>query len=163
MQPKFIDLPEKKLVGLGAKFISILSPDKNNDQALPALWQNFIKQSDSIPHKTQVFFGLVEMLPKEEKSHKDELFYIAAAEVTSFDSAPSQMLKRTIPPGRYACFTHKGKLDTLEQTMKFIYTVWLPNSKLKRRNAPDLEFYDHRFNHDSDQSEFDILLPIMPA
>ena len=127
----------------------------------PALWQNFIKQSDKIPHKTHVFVGLVEMLPKEEpKSHKDELFYMAAAEVTAFDSAPTEMLKRTIPPGQYACFTHKGKLDTLEQKMKFIYMVWLPTSKLQRRNAPDLELYDQRFSHHSDQSEFDILLPI---
>jgi hypothetical protein len=63
MQPKFIELPEKKVVGLGTKFISILSSDKNNSGPLPALWQNFIKQPDKIPHKTNIYFGVVETPP----------------------------------------------------------------------------------------------------
>jgi AraC family transcriptional regulator len=162
MQPKFIELPEKKVVGLGAKFISVLSPKKNKASVIPQLWHQFVNQMGNIKHQAGgASFGLVEMLLETaDKSHKDEMFYIAAAEVTDFDSVPAGMIQRVIPAGKYASFTHKGKLDGLEQTMKQIYVSWLPKSGIKLRNAPHLELYDQRFNLDSDQSEFDILLPV---
>jgi AraC family transcriptional regulator len=162
MEPKFIQLPEKKIVGLGTKFISILSPDKNNFSTIPPLWQKFMRQISKIPHKAgDTCFGLVESLPgNERKSHKDEMFYVAGAEVTDFGAVPAGMLQRTIPAGRFATFTFKGKLDGLEQTMNAIYGTWLPKSKVKLRDAAHLEFYDRRFIPGSDQSEFDILLPV---
>jgi AraC family transcriptional regulator len=162
MEPKFIELPGKKVVGIGTKFISILSPNKNNSSVIPALWGQFMKRIGQIKHRVgNSCFGAVEMLPaSEKKSDKDEMFYIACAEVSDFDSVPAGMIHRVIPAGRYACFTHKGKLDRLEQTMKHIYGSWLPRSKTQLRDAPHLELYDQRFIPDSDQSEFDILLPV---
>jgi AraC family transcriptional regulator len=162
MEPKFIDLPEKKVIGMGVKFISILSPDKNNMKTIPALWGQFMLQMSRITNQVgRACFGLVEPLPDTAgKSHKDEMFYIAAAEVADFDSVPTGMIHRTIPAGRYASFTHTGNLMGLENTMNQIYNVWLPNSGVQLRNAPHLEFYDHRFIPDSDKSEFDILLPV---
>jgi AraC family transcriptional regulator len=162
MQPKFIQLPAMKMIGLGTKFISVLSPDKTNFKAIPKLWDQFVKRSADIKNKIgDASYGLVEQLPEaDKKSHPDELLYIAAVEVADVDSVPAGMLHRVVPAGRYASFTHKGKLDGLEQTMKFIYQSWLPKSETKLRDAPHLELYDHRFNPGSDQSEFDILLPV---
>ena len=162
MQPKFVDLPEMKVVGMGTKFISIFSPDKNNMKTIPALWGQFMSQISRITNRVGgACFGLVEMLPENGgKSHKDEMFYIAAAEVADFDSVPAGMIHRTIPGGRYASFTHAGTLMGLEKTMNQIYNVWLPKSGVQLRNAPHLEFYDQRFIPDSDKSEFDILLPL---
>ena len=162
MQPKFIHLPEKKVVGLGTKFISILSPDKNNMNTIPKLWEQFMGQIRRIDNRTgDTCFGLVEALPKtDDKSHPDELFYIACTEVADIDAVPSGMIQRVIPAGRYASFTHKGKLDALEHTINYIYRSWLPKSGLQLRDAPHFELYDHRFNRGSDQSEFDILLPV---
>jgi predicted transcriptional regulator YdeE len=45
MQPKFIHLPEMKMVGLGTKFISAQSPDKNNMKKIPELWGQFMAQN----------------------------------------------------------------------------------------------------------------------
>ena len=78
MKPKTITLPEIKVVGLGTKFISILSPDKNNAKVIPPLWHELIQRQATIPHRTKISFGLVEMLAPCETSRKDELFYIAA-------------------------------------------------------------------------------------
>ena len=161
MQPQFVQRPELKVVGLGAKFISGISPDKNNAAVIPPLFDRFINQIDQIKNKTgDGSWGLVEMLPADEKSHRDELFYIAAAEVSDVDSIPPGMISRVIPAGRYAQFTHKGKLTGLEATMKFIYQTWVPQSGQRLRNSPHLERYDRRFDLNSDQSEFDILLPV---
>jgi AraC family transcriptional regulator len=163
MEPIFIHLPEKKLVGVGAKFISILSPDKNNMNVIPNLWHQFMSRSGTIPNKVgQVSYGLVECLPEAAggKSHKDELFYVACTEVSEISSIPSGMIHRTIPAGRYAKFTHMGKLEGLGNTMNFIYKAWLPKSGVELRDGPHIEWYDNRFNLRSDQSEFDILLPV---
>jgi AraC family transcriptional regulator len=162
MEPKFIELPEQKVVGMGAKFVSILSPDRNNFNVIPALWGQFMSRIGEIKHrKGELCFGLVEMLPEgEDKSHIDEMFYIACAEVSNFDAVPPGMIHRVIPMGRYACFSHKGKLDRLEHTMNFIHGSWVPKSNVRLREAPELELYDERFIPDSDNSEFDILLPI---
>lgn len=162
MQPKFIEFPQTKVVGLGAKFISILSPDKTNFNVIPELWHRFVQQLPAIKNRVgQASYGLVEPLPQSEpKSHKAEMFYIAAVPVRDFDSIPPGMLQRTIPAGRHAVFTHKGKLDNLQQTMDAIYGQWVPESKTQLREAPHLELYDQRFIPDSDDSEFDILLPV---
>ena len=48
----------------------------------------------------------------------------------------------------------------LEKTMAYIYGQWLPASGRPLRKAPHLELYDSRFDLKSDQSEFDILVPI---
>jgi AraC family transcriptional regulator len=162
MEPKFVQLPEMKMVGLGTKFISAQSPDKNNMKKIPALWGQFMSQMSYITNQTgEASYGLVEGLPEgESKSHPDEMFYIACAEVTKVDSLPPGMIQRVVPAGKYASFTHKGKLDALDQTMIFIYRTWLPKSGVKLRKAPHLELYDQRFAPGSDKSEFDILLPI---
>jgi AraC family transcriptional regulator len=161
MQPTFVEWPEKKIVGLGTRFISALSPDRNNANKIPALWHAFVQRQDTIPHKTGPSFGLVDMLKGGEKSHKDELFYVAGVQVSDFAGAPADMLQRTLPAGRYALFTHKGKLDRLGETMRGIYVEWLPKSGVQLRDAPHLEVYDQRFNIMSDTSELDILLPVM--
>ncbi len=161
MQPKFIELPEKKVVGLGTKFISIMSPDKNNMTVIPKLWEQVMQQKDKINNRMDnSWFGVVEQLRDSEKSHKDEMYYIAAAEVVEIDSVPAGMISRVIPAGKYASFTHIGKLDGLGKTMNFIYGDWLPKSGVQLRHAPHLELYDRRFIPDSDKSEFDILLPV---
>jgi AraC family transcriptional regulator len=67
---------------------------------------------------------------------------------------------REIPAGRHAIFVHKGKLDTLGDTMDFIYNSWLPASGEKQRDAPDLEIYGEKFDMNSDDSEMEICIPI---
>ncbi len=162
MEPKLVHLPEMKVVGLGTKFISAQSPDKNNMKKIPELGGRFMSQISQIKDRAgDVYFGLVEALPPtESKSHPDEMFYIACTEVTKIDSLPPGMIQRVVPAGKYASFTHQGKLDGLERTMIYIYQSWLPKSGVKLRKAPHLELYDQRFIPGSDRSEFDILLPV---
>jgi AraC family transcriptional regulator len=162
VEPKLVHLPEMKVVGLGTKFISAQSPDKNNMKNIPELWGRFMSQVSQIKDQAgDVYFGLVEALPQNEgKSHPDEMFYVACTEVTKIDSLPAGMIQRVVPAGKYASFTHQGKLDGLERTMIYIYQLWLPKSGVKLRKGPHLELYDQRFIPGSDRSEFDILLPI---
>ncbi len=106
-------------------------------------------------------YGLCEAISNPAlKKHPDEYFYMACAEVTEFSEIPAGMIQKVIPAGKYAIFTHKGKLDKLEHTMNYIFGSWLPKSGEELRDAPDLEVYDQRFIYGSTESELDIYIPI---
>lgn len=161
LQPQLVDRPQLHLVGLGAKFISVLSPRANNAQVIPALWHQFINRNTEIPYRDgPAAYGLVECLPKAERSDEMEMFYIAAAPVTTIDALPTGMISRTLPAGRWAVFTHRGSLETLGQTMRFIHREWMPESGLQAREGPELEYYGPKFNPQSADSELEILLPV---
>lgn len=162
MTPVFTKLSEFKVVGLSDKFVSILSPEKNNHIVIPALWDKYLpRRSEILNAKASVDFGVCLPVDTQNKNHPDECLYMACAEVSDFDQIPSGMVKKQIPAGEYAVFTHKGKLDKLDHTMNYIYGAWLPKSGRKLREAPDLELYDQRFNTESESSEFDIYIPIV--
>lgn len=162
MTPVFKKMSEFKVVGLSEKFVSILSPEKNDHIVIPTLWDRYLPRRHEILHaKEGINYGVCLPVETQSKSHPDECLYMACAEVSYPDHVPNGMVLKVIPAGEYAVFTHTGKLDKLDHTMNYIYGSWLPKSGKKLREAPDLELYDHRFNPTSDNSEFDIYIPIL--
>ena len=162
MQPTFKTIDAMNVIGMSTHFICILSPEKNNHIVIPKLWDSFMKRSEEIKSRRgPVDIGLCEAIPDPAvKRHPDEFFYMAGTEVDRIDNVPTGMIVKTVPAGRYAVFTHKGKLDKLEHTMNYIFGSWLPKSGEELRDAPDLEIYDHRFKYGSDDSELDIYIPV---
>jgi AraC family transcriptional regulator len=161
MQPTIITIEEKKVAGLGARFISILSPDNNNWAVIPKLWHEFTKRKDEISGRlSQADIGLCEPVSPDKRTHPDECFYLACTEVSNFDDIPEGMMSMSIPAGRYAVFVHKGNLDELGHTYRYIYGSWLHASKEELRDAPDFECYSERFKDGSEDSELDIYIPI---
>ena len=158
MQPKIVTCAELKVVGLSAKFISALSPNKNNMKVIPPLWDNFLSQRHRIANVASlVNFGVCEAA---SDGAADEACYYACTEVTSFKDIPEGMVSKIIPAGDYAVFTHKGVVENIEHTLRYIYGAWLPSSKKELRDAPDLELYDHRFKPNSENSEIELYIPI---
>jgi AraC family transcriptional regulator len=162
MQPVIKHVDEKKVVGMGASFISVLSPEANNQKVIGELWGQYNPRGPEIKARLSwADIGVITCLGGEsEKSHPNEMFYVAGTEVKSTEEIPAGMVALTIPAGTYAVFTHKGKIQKIDMTMKYIYGSWLPKSGKKLREAPELEIYDQRFKHDSDDSELDIYIPI---
>ena len=79
----------------------------------------------------------------------------------STDDVPEGMQSYVVPAATFATFTHRGKLDGVGNTIAGIYNEWLPSSgKTRRSDLPDIELYDERFNPTSDESEFDIRVPV---
>jgi AraC family transcriptional regulator len=164
MQPVIREIGERRVVGMGDRFISILSPEKTSDTIIPKLWEMFDKRSSELASATPgVYFGVCSSSPDGSKrTRDDEFFYIAGTEVESLDNVPGGMLGITIPAGRYAVFTHKGRIDSLGETMRQIHGEWLADSGYSyRAGAPELELYDERFNPQSDDSEMEIWEPEM--
>jgi predicted transcriptional regulator YdeE len=116
-----IELAERQVAGLGTRFVSILSPDRTSKKAIPELWHVFINQFLPVARAPRcTSYGLVEMLPESEQSHPAEMYYVACAAVEDFREVPAGMIRRLIPAGKYARFTHTGALDRLEETMASI-------------------------------------------
>ncbi|GAA0123845.1 MAG: AraC family transcriptional regulator [Clostridium argentinense] len=47
-----------------------------------------------------------------------------------------------IPEGKYAEFKICGSVDLVQNTRRYIYSNWLPNSNYERREGPDFEITD---------------------
>lgn len=66
----------------------------------------------------------------------------------------------TIPANAYAVFTHSGHVSRLSDTVKQIWTHWLPASTYQHVAAPDFELYDERWNPETGEGEIDVWVPI---
>jgi len=97
-----------------------------------------------------------------ERSHPDELLYLAGVAVSSTDKIPEGMIARTVPAGTFAVFIHHGPIRTIGETMHEIYRVWLPQSAYRHAQIADVELYDHRFCMDSDESEMEYWISVAP-
>ena len=85
--------------------------------------------------------------------------YIAAAEVSELGKIPEGMEFIEIPESNYLIFEHKGKLDKLGQTYGQIME-FVPTTGKKQNPELWVEFYDHRYHGDKDESVFEIWVPL---
>lgn len=162
MQPVFKNCEEFTVIGIGSPMISVLSPEKNNHIVIPSLWRQFMRRKSEIKQAIHQFsYGICMPLSQsEKKTHPDECYYIACMQVSHTNEIPNGMVSKVIPASEYAVFTHHGALEKVDFTMNYIYGSWLPKSGKKLRMTADFEVYDHRFDPESDTSEFDIYIPI---
>lgn len=161
MEPKFKKVSEMNIVGMSTRFISVIHEEKNNMVVIPALWKEFMPRIHEIKSSNpRVSLGVCFDIPEEDRNHPGEMLYVAACEVLNFENVPAGMETYTVAGGEYAIFTHKGPIDSFENTMGYIFGIWLPKSQKKLRDAPTMEFYDHRFDPLSKDSEIDIYVPI---
>lgn len=164
MTPTLVETQGLSLAGLSAPFVSILSPDANNQVVIPALWDRFIERMGELSARREgVEWGVCRALPAgAPRSHPDELRYTAAAELVRDDvPLPEGFDLVRVPAGRYAVFVHEGRLERLDETLSFIHELWLPASTHALRDAPHLERYDReRFRLNSEDSELDLWIPI---
>jgi AraC family transcriptional regulator len=92
----------------------------------------------------------------------DAIVYMASLPVTAADNIPPGMVAQKLPASKYAVFTHKGPLANLPTTIRYIWGTWVPgNAEIHKKDAPDFELYDERFNPETLDGEFDIYIPII--
>lgn len=163
LQSEVLMLPSRTFAGLQTHFIGIQSSDANNLQVLPKLWTEFnARKRELIPLEREVAYGLC-LNPSalgEAAVARDEALYLAALQVEPGTQPPWGMVVWTAAGGTHAKFSHRGRIEQIGETMKFIYGKWLLTSGYVRSAGPDIERYDSRFNAESDESVFDIFIPI---
>jgi AraC family transcriptional regulator len=163
MEPEIVELTDMTVVGMQSLF-------STNYNMMTKLWERFSPRMQEIKHVSNpnvalgVSFGMIEVKPEAESSTTKEyqFFHLVGMLVTTSGDIPEGMTYKQIPAHRYAKFTHKGPIEsTLDATYDYIFNTWLPQSGYQYDDSGcDIEWYDERFSMDSEDSEFDIYVPI---
>ena len=128
-------------------------------KGIPVQWEDFQKLG---PLPTQVgttaYGAICGGDPKTE-----QMEYMCAAEVQSFDAVPKELGRMRVPAVRYAVFLHEGNVATIQATWKQIFSTWLPNSGMRSANTPDFELYDERFDGATGDGGVEIWLGVQPG
>ena len=157
VEPKYVEYEEDILVGEGGSF---------GDEPfleITQLWKNFMPRATKIRNAKRGYsLGVCcRQHPDIPLGEGDSFVYIAGLPVSKPEEIPEGMVSMKIPASTYAVFTHKGPLDKLPHTIDYIWGTWVPNNaELHKKDAPDFELYDERFNPLSEESEFDIYIPV---
>jgi predicted transcriptional regulator YdeE len=128
-------------------------------KGIPTQWEEFLKLG---PLPTQVgttAYGAI--CGGDPKTQQME--YMCAVEVQSFDTVPKELGRMRVPAVRYAVFLHEGNVGTIQATWKQIFSTWLPNSGMRSANTPDFELYDERFDGATGDGGVEIWLGVQPT
>ena len=158
--PEIVELEAMTVIGMQ----SLISTQCN---LIAKLWERFMSRDNEIKNRAEtpkaafgVSYGMRDV-SSEGEGPVYEFFHLVGVPISSTEHIPEGMSYKQIPAHTYARFTHKGSLAGLQKTYGAIFSQWLPESKYAYDAlACDLEWYDNRFNIDSDDSEFDIYVPI---
>lgn len=126
------------------------------------LWGRFRQRAaEAFGEKEQDrdFYALIELTGVQW-----EAAYTACAAVHEEEELPEGMVRKTIPSGTYAVFTHRGPLSKIPDTFHYIYAMWLPKSGRRRRNVPEFARYGRGYRGPADgDSAFEIYIPVTPG
>ncbi|AVK84874.1 AraC family transcriptional regulator [Lysinibacillus sp. B2A1] len=138
-KPEMIYL-QKKLI-IGYEYNTSLQDEKYFTD-IPGFYINFGKNLyyERIPHKLAPNFAY----GISTNFHDNGQFsFIIGEEVTSStESLDNGFVQFEIPEGKYAVFTMNGTAESIQNTRRYIYGVWLPNSNYERNEGPDFEITD---------------------
>lgn len=161
LQPEIVEKPWLLVAGFEASFIHALSPEATNFKVIPPLWDKFAHQQHAVPDRAgEASYGVIYGRPESERSHPDELQYIAGVAVNAGADLPDAIVLHTIEPHLFAVFTHRGRIDKIGETCEEIYRRWLPASDYEHAGVADVELYDDRFQFDREDSEMEYWITI---
>lgn len=125
---------------------------KPGDPTIQNLWNEFTARKEEVKctTTTEYLLGLCEYMPNI--TDDSEFTYIASIEVDHFNNVPIQMITKTIPPSKYAVFTHVGPMDGLKDTYNFIHGAWLSSTTYELAELDTIECYY--------SDKFDIYIPL---
>lgn len=163
MKPAILELPTLHLLGISARFIPPMSPGADNTDVIPKLYARFCPLLRKLPPpQDKYIYGAARCPADEDRRQPDEREYLASINVGSEVKAPSGFELWRIPAGTYACFTHRGPVSRLGETINYAFGTWLPRSKFVHADGPNLDRQDERFGDGGEGCEFDFLIPVRP-
>jgi predicted transcriptional regulator YdeE len=143
--------------------ITLTKSQRENFTIVSRLWKKLNAEIHKIRHRPSPKgnwqkFGIT-------YKHNHEYYYIAAIPFTEEMLAPPNMIRKDIPRGKYACFTHIGKMSHLKSTIYAIYTRILPDKEFipepqEKAGLIHFERYDNRFHWNRADSVIEIYVPI---
>ena len=128
-------------------------------KGIPTQWEDFLKVGPLPGRVGTTSYGAI--CGADPKTQQME--YMCAVEVQSFDAVPKELGRMRVPAVRYAVFLHEGNVATIQATWGQIFSTWLPNSGVRSANTPDFELYDERFDGTTGDGGVEIWVGVQPA
>jgi len=168
MNYKIVERNEIKLVGIKERVYL------ERENTIPKLWGKFFLEENKIKNKVEgSYYGVAFNMEIKNNLAKDittdaicEFDEMIGIEVSSFDHVNEDMFKKIINPQKYLVFTYKGNPNDkdfvlkIQKTYDYLYGSLLPATEFQVDKEFNFELYDERFKENSDNSEFDIYIPI---
>lgn len=144
MEPKIVERPAFMVMGL--KYLG-----KNQHSEISQMWGEFNRRMEQMKYPFQnATYGVCNWV---EGAEEGVFEYVSGIEVKGLESLPENFVLRMIPAHRYAVFSHQGSVETLGETYRNIYQVWLPQSGLKLHpDKFDMEVYAEDFKNFAEDS-----------
>ncbi|MCL6267364.1 GyrI-like domain-containing protein [Flagellimonas myxillae] len=155
MEPKIVEFPGKKLVGMH------LTMSLANNRTFE-LWSKFKKKADQIKDRVSSDFISMQLYDTAYFASFNPAAIFekwATVEVANHDNIPAEMYPFVLPKGLYAVFYYKGS-STDNSIFQHIFTEWLPNSGYQLDNRPHFEVLGSRYKNNDPNSEEEIWIPI---
>lgn len=152
MNVRFIDKAAFQVIGVSCR--------SNPSESLHKLWNEFSTRVQEIPAVADQGKAYQVCVFQDSDPEAEIFTFIAGMEVDNTSSIPDGMIAHEVPEAHYAVFEHHGLLDTLHKTYEYIYAVWLPDSGYQMAEADSLEVYDERFKIGSEDSVYEIWIPV---
>lgn len=157
MEPKIETFKETKLIG--KKIRMSYAHNKTAE-----LWRSFSPRRKEIKNLVNSHLYSVEIYPDatffENFDPIKEFEKWAAVEVGDFNTIPNDMEKLIIPKGQYAVFHYRGKPSEAQETFRFIFGTWLPNSEYEMDDRPYFALMGEKYKGETIDSEEEFWIPI---
>jgi AraC family transcriptional regulator len=148
--PRIVDQAALHIAGLNERY------DHTASAAIPSQWQRFTPHLGHVPGQMgQTAFGVIHN--SDDAGHAD---YLTGVEVKDFSSLPAEFSRLTIPPQRYAVFTHRDHISSIRRTWLSIWNKGLPEAGLEATGGPEFERYDERFDGGTGNGVVEIWIPV---
>jgi AraC family transcriptional regulator len=159
MVPRIVTLGEKIIVGKHIRMTYL------NNRTFE-LWKSFMQERKVIKNYRTTDLYSIQIYDNDfdfiNFNLNSEFEKWAGIEVSDFGSIPSGMQSMTLKGGLYAVFVHKGLPGKGEETFKYIFSVWSPQSDFLIDNRPHFEILGVKYKHDDPDSEEEIWIPVKP-
>ncbi len=153
LNPRIEELSSIQLVGISRKMSYANDTTAN-------LWGTFMPRRKEIKNCIANTFYSLQIYPTDFFQSFDihkEFTKWAGLAVQDESDIPENMNVLTIPPGKYAVFTHVGPDTSVFQQ---IYGVWIPNSEYTLDDRPHFELLGEDYKKGDPNSKEEIWIPI---
>lgn len=153
--PELVHLEERTLVG-----ISFFLPDDVPVNDLSKEWGRLFREVESIPHKIDPwrFYQLQFWSDQQELGG---MYFFTGVEVHKVENLNPLFVVKTIPPGNYLRFIHRGLSNKVGYTYHYIYNQFLPETSYLLSKPFNFEYYGELYKGAcNEESESEIYIPV---
>lgn len=156
-KPAIVDLNDTDIVGREYK------TSLRNEQyyaEIPGFYEDFGRNQYYMRIPDKIAPDMVYGIACQFGDNGDFSFVVGEAVHDTGAELEEGLLRMVIPAGKYAEFKVNGSVDLVQNTRRYIYGTWLPNSNYELREAPDFEVTDVRGSSFPNGMKISIFIPI---